>query len=106
VGETKTVWISYTKLGGDVSRLDELLVIKPENFLCYSKSRCSTFIKLFFAIYSHISTQHDIFLSLLYWLTYNHINTYYINIPMWLCLYPFSDIIIPFRHSAYVYTEI
>lgn len=36
--ETKTVWISYTKLGGDVSRLDELLVIKPENFLCYSES--------------------------------------------------------------------
>ena len=36
--ETKTVWISYTKFGGDVSRLDELLLIKPENFLCYSES--------------------------------------------------------------------
>ena len=38
--ETKTVWISYTKLGGDVSRLDELLVIKPEKFLCYSELFC------------------------------------------------------------------
>ena len=36
--ETKTVWISYTKFGSDVSRLDELLLIKPENFLCYSES--------------------------------------------------------------------
>ena len=35
--ETKTVWISYTKFGSDVSRLDELLLIKPENFLCYSE---------------------------------------------------------------------
>lgn len=38
MNETKRVWISYTKLGGDVSRLDELLVINPENFLCYSES--------------------------------------------------------------------
>ena len=37
--ETKTVWISYTKFGSDVSRLDELLLIKTENFLCYSESR-------------------------------------------------------------------
>ncbi len=36
--ETKTVWISYTKFSSDVSRLDELLLIKPENFLCYSES--------------------------------------------------------------------
>ena len=36
--ETKTVWISYTKFGSDVSRLDELLVIKPEKILCYSES--------------------------------------------------------------------
>jgi hypothetical protein len=36
--ETKTVPISYTKFGADVSRLDELLVIKPEKFLCYSES--------------------------------------------------------------------
>ena len=38
MNETKRVWISYTKLVGDVSRLDELLVINPENFLCYSES--------------------------------------------------------------------
>ena len=36
--ETKTVPISYTKFEVDVSRLDELLVIKPEKFLCYSES--------------------------------------------------------------------
>lgn len=36
--ETKTVPISYTKFEVDVSRLDELLVINPENFLCYSES--------------------------------------------------------------------
>ena len=36
--ETKTVPISYTKFEIDVSRLDELLVIKPEKFLCYSES--------------------------------------------------------------------
>ena len=35
--ETKTVRISYTKFDGYVSRLDELLVIKPENLLCYSE---------------------------------------------------------------------
>lgn len=68
--ETKTVWISYTKFGSDVSRLDELLLIKPENFLCYSKLRCSTFIKLFFAIYIYINTRHGIFLSLLHLLIY------------------------------------
>jgi len=38
MNETKRVWISYTKLGGDVSRLDELLVINPENFLSYRES--------------------------------------------------------------------
>ena len=38
MNETKRVWISYTKLVGDVSRLDELLVINLENFLCYSES--------------------------------------------------------------------
>ena len=38
MNETKRAWISYTKLGGDVSRLGELSVIKPENFLCYSES--------------------------------------------------------------------
>lgn len=38
MNETKRVWISYTKLVGDVSRLDELLIINPENFLCYSES--------------------------------------------------------------------
>ncbi len=38
MNETKRVWISYTKFDGDVSRLDELLVINPENFLCYSES--------------------------------------------------------------------
>ncbi len=37
VDETKTVRLSYTKFNGDVSRLDELLLIKPENFLCYSE---------------------------------------------------------------------
>lgn len=36
--ETKTVPISYTKFDADVSRLDELLIIKPEKFLCYSES--------------------------------------------------------------------
>ena len=36
--ETKTVQISYTKFDADVSRLDELLIIKPEKFLCYSES--------------------------------------------------------------------
>ena len=38
--ETKTVPISYTKFEVDVSRLDELLVIKPEKFLCYSELFC------------------------------------------------------------------
>ena len=38
--ETKTVPISYTKFEVDVSRLDELLVIKPEKILCYSESFC------------------------------------------------------------------
>lgn len=46
--ETKTVRISYTKFDVDVSRLDELLDIKPENFLCYSELLCSMFIKLSF----------------------------------------------------------
>ena len=46
--ETKTVWISYTKFGSDVSRLDELLLIKPENFLCYSES---LYIKLIHKYY-------------------------------------------------------
>ncbi|MDN3399814.1 hypothetical protein QL919_13865 [Psychrobacter sp. APC 3426] len=44
--ETKTVRISYTKFGNDVSRLDELLVIKPENFLCYSESDYSQIMEL------------------------------------------------------------
>jgi len=35
--ETKTVRLSYTKFNGDVSRLDELLLTKPEKFLCYSE---------------------------------------------------------------------
>ena len=38
MNETKRAWISYTKSVGDVSRLDELLLIRPENFLCYSES--------------------------------------------------------------------
>ncbi len=38
--ETKTVPISYTKFEVDVSRLDELLVIKPEKILCYSELFC------------------------------------------------------------------
>lgn len=38
MNETKRAWISYTKLVGDVSRLGELLVIKPEKNLCHSES--------------------------------------------------------------------
>ena len=46
--ETKTVPISYTKFEIDVSRLDELLVIKPEKFLCYSESFCLKLTRPFF----------------------------------------------------------
>ena len=44
--ETKIVWISYTKFDSYVSRLDELLVIKPEKFLCYSESCYTKLIEL------------------------------------------------------------
>lgn len=49
--ETKTVSISYTKFDADVSRLDELLVIKPEKILCYSESFCLKLTKAFFVVY-------------------------------------------------------
>ena len=51
MNETRRAWISYTKSSNDVSGLDELLVIKPENFLCYSEYYfLNDMRKLFYAV--------------------------------------------------------
>ena len=60
--ETKTVPISYTKFDADVSRLDELLVIKPEKFLCYSELFCSTLIALLFPTDAQLWTLNRVIL--------------------------------------------
>ena len=78
MNETRRAWISYTKSSDDVSGLDELLVIKPENFLCYSEYYfLNDMRKLFYAAYLTMNTQTHSALSFRHRLDCNNIHRHY-----------------------------